>query len=130
MKHARWWLTTGAVCGLLTVALGAFGAHGLKGHVEPDMLANWRTAADYLGMHGSAILAAGLLLIWRPDARLIHAAAWCFLIGVSLFCGSLFLMVLSGERWLGLVTPAGGVALLLGWTLLAAGAWRAGAGPR
>lgn len=121
---ARQWLTLGAVGGLLTVTIGAFGAHGLKGRVAPDLLANWGTGAEYLGLHALAILACGLLLLQRPAAGLVHAAAWAFLVGSTLFSGSLFLMTLSGECWLGAVTPLGGLALIAGWALLAVGAWR------
>jgi len=127
MTTARLWLTLGAACGFLTVSLGAFGAHGLKGRIAADLIANWGTAANYLGMHGAAILACGLLLLLRPQAPLIRAAAWCFLIGVSLFSGSLFLMALTDVRMLGIVTPFGGVTLLAGWALLAVGAWRVAA---
>jgi uncharacterized membrane protein YgdD (TMEM256/DUF423 family) len=125
MKRVRLWLTSGAVCGLLTVAFGAFGAHGLKGRVAPDLFANWMTGADYLGLHALAILACGLLLLHRPATSLVNAAAWSFLIGVTLFSGSLLLMTVTGERWLGAITPVGGLALIAGWALLVAGAWRA-----
>ncbi|MBK1723327.1 DUF423 domain-containing protein [Thiocystis violacea] len=124
MKRASNWLTVGALCGLLSVALGAFGAHGLKGKIEPQLLANWDTAASYLGLHAGAILACGLILLGVREATSIGAAAWAFLIGAALFCGSLFLMALTGERQLGMITPIGGVALLIGWSLLALGAWR------
>ena len=124
-NRARLWLTLGALCGLLTVALGAFGAHGLKGRIAPELLANWGTAADYLGLHALAILACGLFLLQRPTARLVQAAALALLVGVALFSGSLFLMALTGARWLGMITPFGGVSLLLGWALLALGGWRA-----
>lgn len=124
MSRARRWLTIGAVCGLLTVALGAFGAHGLKGHLDAQLLANWQTAAHYLGLHALAILACGILLLQRPGARLLDGAAWCLTAGVALFSGSLFLMAVTGIRALGWVTPFGGVSLILGWALLAAGAWR------
>ena len=129
MKRARLWLTLGAVSGFLTVILGAFGAHGLKGRVAPDLLANWGTGADYLGLHAVAILACGLFLLQRPAAGLVNAAAWAFLIGCTLFSGSLFLMTLSGARWLGAITPLGGLSLIAGWTLLAVGAWRATSDP-
>lgn len=128
-NQARRWLTLGAVGGFLTVALGAFGAHGLKGHVAPELLANWGTGADYLGLHTLAILVCGLFLLQRPAARFVNAAAWAFLIGSVLFGGSLFLMALGGARWLGAITPLGGLSLLAGWALLAVGAWRAASNP-
>ncbi|MTW22386.1 DUF423 domain-containing protein [Allochromatium palmeri] len=124
MSPASIWMTLGAVGGLLTVALGAFGAHGLKGRVDPALLANWQTAADYLGLHALAILACGLTLLHRPEAGLVHWAALAFAVGVCLFSGSLFVMTLTGLRQLGMITPIGGVILILAWALLAIGAAR------
>lgn len=128
MPPASLWMTLGAVGGLLTVALGAFGAHGLKGRVDPALLANWNTAADYLGLHALALLACGLTLLHRPEAGLVNWAGWAFVIGVCLFSGSLFAMTLTGLRQLGMITPIGGVLLILAWALLAVGAARL-AGP-
>lgn len=128
MSPASLWMTLGAVGGLLTVALGAFGAHGLKSRVDPALLANWNTAADYLGLHALALLACGLTLLHRPEAGLVNWAGWAFLIGVCLFSGSLFAMTLTGLRQLGMITPIGGVLLILAWALLAVGAARL-AGP-
>lgn len=121
---ARIWLTLGAVFGLLSVTLGAFGAHGLRGRVADDLLSTWGTGADYLGMHALALLACGLLALHLPGSRLIGAAAWCFAVGSLLFSGSLFALVLSGVRGLGAITPFGGTLLIAGWALLALGAWR------
>lgn len=126
MSPASLWMTLGAVGGLLTVALGAFGAHGLKSRVDPALLANWNTAADYLGLHALALLACGLTLLHRPEAGLVNWAGWAFLIGVCLFSGSLFAMTLTGLRQLGMITPIGGVLLILAWALLAVGAARLG----
>ncbi len=124
MTHARLWMTLGALCGLLTVLFGAFGAHGIEGRIEADLLANWQTGAHYLGLHAAAILVCGLILLHVPRSRLVSGAAWAFLIGVCLFSGSLFLMTLTGVRQLGMITPIGGVSLILGWALLAVGAAR------
>ncbi|NEX22270.1 DUF423 domain-containing protein [Thiorhodococcus mannitoliphagus] len=124
MKRASNWLLIGALCGLVSVALGAFGAHGLKGQVDPQLLANWQTGASYLGLHAAAILTCGLVLLSAPEARSIRAAAAAFLIGALLFSGSLFVMTLTGLRQLGMITPIGGISLLAGWALLALGAWR------
>ena len=121
---ARIWLSLGAVYGLLTVALGAFGAHALRGRVAADLLATWGTAADYLGMHALALLACGLLALHAPGSRLLAGAGWSLAIGCFLFSGSLFALVLSGVRGLGAITPFGGMLLVLGWGLLALGAWR------
>ncbi|EGV17485.1 protein of unknown function DUF423 [Thiocapsa marina 5811] len=122
MSRARIWLTTGATCGFVTVALGAFGAHGLREIVSPERLANWATATDYLGLHALAILACGLWLLQRPADGLVHRAAGAFLAGIVLFSGSLFALVLTGQRAIGMITPVGGLLLLAGWALLVAGA--------
>lgn len=123
-ETARIWLALGALGGLLSVALGAFGAHALRGRVAEDLLATWDTATTYLGMHAIALLVCGLLGLQRPGLRLVGAAAWTFLVGTLLFSGSLMVLVLTGVRAWGAVTPFGGVALLLAWGLLAVGAWR------
>ncbi|MBK1640354.1 hypothetical protein CKO12_00335 [Chromatium okenii] len=127
MNHAQLWLTTGAVSGGLAVALGAFGAHGLKARVPPDLLANWLTATQYLGLHAVVLLICGVILLHLPTARLVNAAGWAFLLGNLIFSGSLFVLTLTGIRQLGMITPIGGVALILGWILLALGVWRSSA---
>ncbi len=121
---ARIWLTLGAIYGFLSVGLGAFGAHGLRGRVAEPMLATWGTGADYLGMHALALLGCGLIALHLPGSRLIGVAGWCFVIGTVLFSGSLFALVLTGVRGLGAITPFGGTLLIAGWALLALGAWR------
>jgi uncharacterized membrane protein YgdD (TMEM256/DUF423 family) len=102
-----------AVLGFLGVALGAFGAHGLKSSfVLPDGADRWKTAVLYHLIHAVATLATG-----RGDGR-ASASTWCFAAGVLLFSGSLYAMALTDVRWLGAVTPFGGVAFLAGWALL------------
>jgi len=105
------WTLVGGLVGLGAVAAGAFGAHGLKGVFTPDRLETFEVAVRYQMFHALAILLAGLL-----DAR---TAAWCFLAGTAIFSGSLYLLVLTEHRWLGAVTPVGGLLLLAGWLLLA-----------
>jgi len=100
---------------LLAVALGAFGAHGLKSRVSAEMLAVWQTAVLYHLVHALGLLLVGLLALHLP----VRAAGWTLLVGIVLFSGSLYLMVLTGIRPLGMVTPLGGVAYLAGWLLLA-----------
>lgn len=115
--------TLGAVFALLGVALGAFGAHGLRGRVPPDSLAVFETAVRYQMYHALGLLlvglAAGTLVGFR--ARL---AGWAFAVGILVFSGSLYLLVLTGHRWLGAVTPIGGVAFLVGWGAFAWSFWR------
>jgi uncharacterized membrane protein YgdD (TMEM256/DUF423 family) len=115
---ASTWLATGAVLGALGVALGAFAAHGLKGRLGPDMLAVFETAVRYHLVHALAIVAVSWVSErWGGSAS--AAAGWLFLAGIVIFSGSLYLMVLTGARWLGAITPIGGLALIAGWCALA-----------
>lgn len=113
----RVWLALGAANGLLSVAAGAFGAHGLKGHLSEKMLAVFETAARYQMYHALALLAVGWLASGTSSRR-IHAAGWAFSIGIVLFSGSLYAMALCGIGAFGAVTPLGGVGLLVGWAFL------------
>lgn len=121
---ARLALMLGAALAFAAVALGAFGAHALKARLGPDMAQVWQTAVQYHGWHALALLAAGLMLVQRPDATAVALAAWLFVAGVVLFSGSLYLLALTGVRALGAVTPLGGAAFLAGWAALAWGAWK------
>lgn len=118
------WFATGAVAAALGVALGAFGAHGLRAHVSADALAIFETGVRYQLIHALALLAVGWAATRWPGP-LVAAAGWLLLAGIVLFSGSLYLMTLSGARWLGAITPLGGVAFILGWLALAAAALRA-----
>jgi len=119
------WFATGAVAAGIGVALGAFGAHGLKSRVGPDLLAVFETGVRYHMYHALALLAVGWAAA-RWSTPWIHTAGWLFLAGIVIFSGSLYLLALSGMRWLGAVTPLGGLCFLLGWLLLAVAAFRHG----
>ena len=121
---ARLALTIGALLALAAVALGAFGAHALKARLSPEMASVWQTAVLYHGWHALGLVAAGLLLLHRPDAGAVALASWLFAAGVVLFSGSLYLLALTGTRGLGAVTPFGGLAFLAGWAAFAWGAWK------
>ncbi len=112
----------GAVLGALGVAAGAFGAHGLKARLTPEMLAVFETGVRYHLIHALALLAVAWAAT-RWESRAIPAAGWLFVLGIVLFSGSLYVLTLSGIRGLGVITPFGGVAFVLGWVLLAWGAW-------
>ncbi|MEJ2309587.1 MAG: DUF423 domain-containing protein [Gammaproteobacteria bacterium] len=113
-------LAAGAVLGFLFVALGAFGAHGLKTVMSAEQQAWFRTGNLYLGIHAMAMLFAGILHhLFRT--RTIAVAGWLFFAGVLVFSGTLFLMALGGPRWLGAVTPIGGTLFLIGWGTLVVG---------
>ena len=114
----------GSLSAFAGVALGAFGAHGLKARVSPEMLTVWQTGVQYHLVHALALVLTGILCQLLPEASLARNAGWMMLIGTLLFCGSLYVMVLSGVRALGMITPLGGVAFLIGWLLLALAAWR------
>jgi len=113
-----------AVAGFLGVACGAFGAHALRARLSPEMLAVFETGVRYQMYHVFATFAAA----WacgRWPLRVFGAAGVMFLAGIVVFSGSLYALALSGERWLGAVTPFGGLAFLTGWLMLAIGTWRA-----
>ncbi len=112
---AKIFLTLGAFAGLTGVALGAFGAHLLKPRLSADMLALWKTAVEYHFYHALGLAAIGLLALHLPRSRPLAWAGWLMTAGVILFSGSLYALALSGAGWLGLVTPFGGVSLLLAW---------------
>ena len=116
--------------GLTGVALGAMGAHALKGAlIERGMLQAWDTAAKYHLLHAVALLgaAAWVRAGGAVSTRLVIWAAWCWCAGAVLFSGSLYWLALGGPRWLGPVTPLGGIAFMAGWLLVA---WSAFSGPR
>jgi uncharacterized membrane protein YgdD (TMEM256/DUF423 family) len=118
---ARTFLLIGSLAGALGVALGAFGAHGLRARLSPEMLAVFETAVRYHMYHAVALLALAALMT-RFDGWLFLAAGWSFAIGILLFSGSLYLLALTGTRALGMITPLGGVAFILGWAFLAVAA--------
>jgi len=117
---------TGALNGLLAVAAGAFGAHGLEGHVPPGDLTAFRTAAQYHMYHALVLLAVAWRAEKYPNARPIALAGWGFNIGIVLFCGSLYVLGVTGSRALVLLTPMGGLAFMTGWGALAFSALRTG----
>jgi uncharacterized membrane protein YgdD (TMEM256/DUF423 family) len=114
----RFFLTAGALMGFLGVALGAFGAHGLRGRLEPRMLEIFHTGVTYQMYHTLALIAFGALLHWYPANKLLIASGYSFLVGILIFSGSLYILALTGIGWLGAITPLGGLAFLLGWALL------------
>jgi uncharacterized membrane protein YgdD (TMEM256/DUF423 family) len=119
----RLFFALGSASGLLGVALGAFGAHGLRGRLTPEMLDVWETAARYQLVHALALLAAAWALTRWPGAAPV-AAGWAFAAGTLLFSGSLYAMALSEARWLGAITPLGGLSFLAGWACLIWAAYR------
>lgn len=122
---ARLFLGLGGAAALLAVALGAFGAHALKGRLGPEMAAVWHTGVEYHVFHALGLLAVGLVAAQLPESALLRWSAWLMLAGIALFSGSLYALALSGERWLGGVTPVGGLAFIAAWILFVAAVLRA-----
>ena len=109
---------------LVAVAAGAFGAHGLKTVLSVDMLAIWQTAVHYQMVHALGLFGLGILMAQWSGARLLARAAVLMLVGIVIFSGSLYVLALTGITWLGAITPIGGLAFLLSWSMLAWCAYR------
>jgi len=111
-------LTLAAINGFLAVALGAFAAHGLRSIVSPELINTFQTGVQYHMYHALALFGVGILLLHYPRHTLLQASGWLFVAGIVIFSGSLYVLALSGIRWLGAITPIGGVMFLAGWALL------------
>jgi uncharacterized membrane protein YgdD (TMEM256/DUF423 family) len=124
----RLFFVLGTLSAGLGVALGAFGAHALKARLAPELLTVYEVGVRYQIYHALALLAVAWACTRWPGGT-VTASGWLFVAGTLLFSGSLYALSLSGLRWLGAITPIGGVAWLAGWVCLAWGVWRsAGAG--
>lgn len=115
----------GAVFGMVGVAAGAFGAHALRLRLSAPMLEVFETATRYQMYHALALLGAAWVVDrWGGGPGVV--AGWAFVFGIVVFSGSLYVLALTGIRWLGAITPIGGAAFLLGWAMLGLAAWRGG----
>lgn len=112
----------GALMGFVGVGLGAFGAHGLRARLSPDMLAVFETGVRYQMYHALALLAVAAVMS-RGDGRAVVVAGWSFITGILIFSGSLYALALTGVTTLGAITPIGGLAFLVGWVALAIAAF-------
>jgi len=116
----------GAAFGMLAVIAGAFGAHGLEDRLSPKRLETWELASRYQMYHALALLVIGAVMVRLPLAARSSAAwriaIWLFVIGIVVFCGSLYALALSGHTWLGAITPIGGVGFIGGWVCVLLGA--------
>lgn len=123
--NAKLFVILGSLNLFIGVALGAFGAHGLRTRVPVEMLEVWHTAVEYQFVHALGLLAVGLVLPQLTGAAgIVAGAGWLMLAGIIIFSGSLYGLVLSEVRWLGAITPFGGVLFLLAWLLLIWGVWK------
>lgn len=111
-------LGVGAILGFVAVAFGAFGAHALRSRLSPEMLVIWKTANEYHFYHALALMLVGLC-VRQMKVPGLEVVAGCFLGGVLVFSGSLYLLALTQARWLGAITPIGGLLFLAGWAWFA-----------
>jgi uncharacterized membrane protein YgdD (TMEM256/DUF423 family) len=119
----RLFFTVGTLSAFIAVALGAFGAHGLRGRLTPELLATFEVGVRYQMYHALALLAVAWACTKWPGPA-VTAGGWLFVAGTVIFSGSLYALSLGGARWLGAITPVGGLALLGGWLCLAWAAWK------
>lgn len=123
MVNDRLIFTLGCASAFLAVALGAFAAHDLKGRLAPDLLAVFEVGVRYQMYHALALLAVAWAATRWPGTA-VTASGWLFVAGTVIFSGSLYVLSLTGVRWLGAITPIGGLAFLAGWACLAWAALR------
>jgi uncharacterized membrane protein YgdD (TMEM256/DUF423 family) len=121
---ARTFLVLGAILAAAAVAAGAFGAHALAERLTPDRLATWETAARYHMYHALGLVLVGTAMTRTAPSAGWVAAGWLFTAGIAVFCGTVYALALGGPRWLGAITPIGGVAFIAGWISLAVAAAR------
>jgi uncharacterized membrane protein YgdD (TMEM256/DUF423 family) len=122
---ARLFLVIGCIAALLAVAIGAFGAHGLKARMPPELMLIYKTGVEYHFYHALGLVLVGLAAVQLPESAAIKAAGWAMVAGIVLFPGSLYLLALTGLGWFGAITPFGGAAFLAAWGLFAAAVIRA-----
>ena len=120
----RLFLFLGAVGAFLAVAMGAFGAHALRGQLSAPLLAVYHTGVEYQFYHALGLIGVALALAHRPASKLLQVAGWLLVAGMVLFSGSLYALTLSGNGRLGIITPFGGTAFLAAWVLVAVFALR------
>lgn len=123
---AKLFLGLGALNMFLAVAFGAFGAHALRDRLTPDLLAIFGTGNQYHFYHAIGLLIVGMVAIHLPESGLTRWSGWLMLVGIIIFSGSLYILSITGIRWLGAITPIGGVSFLAAWLLLLIAIWRDG----
>ncbi|MDV2684588.1 DUF423 domain-containing protein [Alkalihalophilus lindianensis] len=121
---AKLFILMGSIVMALSVAIGAFGAHGLEPRLSERMMKNYQTGVQYHMIHGIGLLIVGLVALKLTSSSMLNGAGWSFLIGIILFSGSLYAMALTGVTKLGAITPIGGLAFIVGWVLLGLAAVR------
>ncbi len=122
---AKLFLMMASFSGLLAVLIGAFGAHGLKQKLAEDMMAVYQTGVQYHFYHTFGLLAVGILLQQFPHTGAFKLSGWMMVVGMVMFSGSLYLLAITGTRWLGAITPIGGLAFIIAWAAMAVGVYQA-----
>ena len=123
---AKLFLGLGALNMFLAVALGAFGAHALRDRLTPDLLTIFGTGNQYHFYHALGLLLVGIITIHLPESGLARWSGWLMFVGIIIFSGSLYILSITGMRWLGAITPIGGLSFLAAWLLLLVAIWRDG----
>lgn len=116
-------LMTASILLAVAVAIGAFGAHGLKAHLSNEMLQTYKTGVEYHFYHALGLLLIGVLSISYPSG-LLNWSAILLAIGIVLFSGSLYVLAISGIKWIGAITPLGGLSFIAGWIFLLVAVWK------
>lgn len=117
-------LIIGSIAMALAVGLGAFGAHGLKEMLSDEMLDIFETGVKYHFYHAIGLLVIGLVAQLMPSSSLLQWSGWLMLAGIIIFSGSLYILSISGIRWMGAITPIGGLCFIVAWILLALASWQ------
>ena len=121
---AKLFISVAALAGMLGVMLGAFGAHALKNTLDDYAMGVFETAVQYHFYHAFALMVVGIIAMSHPDSLLLRSSGWLFMLGLVLFSGSLYALSFSGLRWLGAITPLGGLAFIVAWGCLALASWK------
>ena len=116
------WISVAGVAGFLGVSTGAFGAHALKGSIDPYLLGVFETGSEYCLIHALALLGIGILA-QNGTSKIVQRSGWLMTIGIFIFSGTLWTLALTNTRWLGAITPIGGLCLITGWLHLIWAGW-------
>ena len=114
---AKLFICIGSLTALLAVIIGAFGAHGLENMMTEDLMDTYKTSVEYHFYHALGLILIGILLIQLPDLSLLRIAGWMMFAGIIIFSGSLYILSITGIKWLGAITPIGGTAFIISWLL-------------
>lgn len=110
--------SAGSINALIAVLLGAFGAHALKNRLTTEMMEIFQTGVQYHFYHALGLLAVGIIALHLPESGWLKASGWLMLAGIVIFSGSLYVLSVTGIKWLGAITPIGGTAFIVAWILL------------